>query len=1093
MIHAVWSEGTLCLWAEDVRAGARGSPQAAAAGREPSHPSAVASDRLVSLLPPGVEGEPITLTLALPAVNGVPESSPNAQNFSGGGVSSAAPSEASEDLDVPVEATDEPVEEALPEFTPPKLARFETPALRLAPVQVPTVLEHLVDLAEQSSEGAPAARIGSSVEFYAAVARASLALMAEQRFVPVLRQSIEGVTTAGWQPWLSDGKAIGRVSALVAAMPGSARAAVDRNGHRPWAIVEDCMCRLTDAWARRALIAESFYDAVAEKDPSKDQPVAMLRALLAGEQDVPGTPAVRQEMLRRVRQWLSVLEERGASSLWRLLFRVSEPIFKNNNDDESAPWSLSFHLQSQDVSTLIVDAADVWGLPGDSLTVMGRRIDQPQDLILGELGRASRIYKRLEKALDESEPVDLNLNTKQAYEFLREVAPLLKEQGFGIESPDWWDSPLTRLGARLRVESDEAPPAFGGPASDSGARPAQIGLGALVKYRWEIALGETTLTLEEFEHLAKKNSPLVRVNGRWVEIRPEDVQAAIKFMRENQSGEMTVGEALRVAYGTDLRDTGIPIVGLEATGWVSSLMNAEAAHKHLMNVEPPKSFHGTLRPYQLKGLSWLVFLERMGLSMCLADDMGLGKTIQLLALLAMEREVAAAELPAPTDGSAPITVGLVKPTLLIVPMSVVGNWMHETKRFCPHLRVLTHHGPERKLGDVFRTAVAESDLIITTYTLAHRDRELFQSIEWGRIVLDEAQYIKNAVAKQSQAVRGIPAQRRVALTGTPVENRLSELWSILDFLNPGYLGTAHGFRTRFSIPIERYRDKSKADQLRGLIRPFILRRLKSDPTVVADLPAKVETREFAPLTTEQAELYETCVRRMLAEVENAEGIQRRGMVLSGLIRLKQICNHPSQLLKDWTPDSGRPPAPGRSGKCIRLLEMMDEIVSEGDCSLIFTQFRQMGTLLQSMLSHQLGKNILFLHGGSPQQQRVKMVEQFQRADGKNPVMLVSLKAGGVGLNLTAATHVFHFDRWWNPAVENQATDRAYRIGQTRTVQVHKFVVKGTLEERIDQMIEQKTELADKIIGAGENWLTELDTDQLRDLLTLRNDMILDDA
>ncbi|XVJ59792.1 MAG: ATP-dependent helicase [Tepidisphaera sp.] len=1064
----------------------------------PSHPFAVPSDQLVSLLPAGVEGEPVVVTLAIPAVDGIPELSPNAQTLTGNAAPAAAPASKSgrspvdgdplDDLEVPVESSDEPVEEALPEFVPPKIGRFDVPALRLAPVQVPTVLEHLADLADRASEGKAVARVGSSVDFYSAVTRTSLALIAEQRFVPVLRQSIEGATTAGWQPWLSDGKAIERVSALVAAMPGEARAAVDRNGHRPWAIVEDCMCRLTDAWARRALISESFYDAVAEKDPAKDQPVAMLRALLAEQQDVPGTPAVRQEMLRRVRQWLSVLEERGASSLWRLLFRVSEPIFKSSTDEDSAPWSLSFHLQSQDVSTLIVDAADVWGLPGDSLTVMGRRIDQPQDLILGELGRASRIYKRLEKALDESEPVDLNLNTKQAYEFLREVAPLLKEQGFGIQSPDWWDSPLTRLGARLRVESDEAPPAFGGPAGGSGARPAQIGLGALVKYRWEIALGETTLTLEEFEHLAKKNSPLVRVNGRWVEIRPEDVQAAIKFMRENQSGEMSVGDALRVAYGTDLRDTGIPIVGLEATGWVSSLMNAEAAHKHLTNVEPPKSFHGTLRPYQLKGLSWLVFLERMGLSMCLADDMGLGKTIQLLALLAMERE-------APPDAPPEVVAAAasVKPTLLIVPMSVVGNWMHETKRFCPHLRVLVHHGPERKLGDVFRQAVAESDLIITTYTLAHRDREMFQSIEWGRIVLDEAQYIKNAVAKQSQAVRGIPAQRRVALTGTPVENRLSELWSILDFLNPGYLGTAHGFRTRFSIPIERYRDKSKADQLRGLIRPFILRRLKSDPTVVADLPAKVETREFAPLTSEQAELYETCVRRMLAEVENAEGIQRRGMVLSGLIRLKQICNHPSQLLKDWTPDTGRPPAPGRSGKCIRLLEMMEEIVGEGDCSLIFTQFRQMGTILQSMLSHHLGRNVLFLHGGTPQLQRVKMVESFQRADGKNPVMLVSLKAGGVGLNLTAATHVFHFDRWWNPAVENQATDRAYRIGQTRTVQVHKFVVKGTLEERIDQMIEQKTELADKIIGAGENWLTELDTDQLRDLLTLRNDMILDEA
>jgi SNF2 family DNA or RNA helicase len=434
----------------------------------------------------------------------------------------------------------------------------------------------------------------------------------------------------------------------------------------------------------------------------------------------------------------------------------------------------------------------------------------------------------------------------------------------------------------------------------------------------------------------------------------------------------------------------------------------------------------------------------------------------------------------------------VRPTLLVVPMSVVGNWLHEIRRFCPSLRTLVHHGVDRHLDQQFIAKAQASDVVITTYTLAHRDREMVQGVDWERVVLDEAQYIKNPVAKQSQAVRAIPATKRVALTGTPVENRLSELWSIMDFLNPGYLGSAGNFRTRFAVPVERYKDRQRGEQLKGLVRPFILRRLKSDPTVVADLPAKVESREYAPLTTEQAELYETCVRRMLADVENAEGMQRRGMVLAGLIRLKQICNHPSQLLKDWS-EGTKPPAPSRSGKCIRLLEMMEELLAEGDQALIFTQFRQMGNILAAMLRQHTERGVLFLHGGSPQAARVQMVEQFQKADGRNPIMLVSLKAGGVGLNLTAATHVFHFDRWWNPAVENQATDRAYRIGQTRTVQVHKFVVRGTLEERIDQMIEQKTELAEKIIGAGESWLTELDTSQLRDLLSLRNDAIVDDA
>lgn len=1070
----MWSGGTLCLWGEDADRAT--SQPVAPSGEWPEHPFAMPPNALGSLIgASAAKCTPSIVQLTIPTLGNQPEASPQA------GVTQ------------PLTEDGKLVR---------TLGRWTAPALAISPTDAADVLDALYETAESGVEaaGGPLA-LGPSVEYFEAVVRGSLALLAEQRFVPVLRTEADGSgTRAGWQPWLSDGKAAELVSVLVQAMPASARAAVDRLGQEPWSIIEDLMCRVADGWARRALEAESFFDAVADKDASKDQPVAMLRGLLARPDDVPGSPAVRQEMSRRMRQWLSVLEERGASSTWRLLFRVAEPMLPPNatrEDEEKAQWSLSFHLQSIELPTLIVEAADVWSLPGDSLTVMGRRIDRPQDLLLGELGRASRIYKKVEKALEESEPVDLPLSTKQAYEFLREVAPILKEQGFGVQSPEWWDSPLARLGARLKVESDATEPGAipnGGPGG--GTKTPTLGLSALVKYRWEIALGETTLTLDEFETLARKNSPLVRVNGRWVEIRPEDVQAAIRFMREHQGGTMTVSDALRAAYATDIKETGIPIVGLEATGWVASLMNAEAAHKQLTPVDPPKHFHGTLRPYQLRGLSWLAFLERMGLSMCLADDMGLGKTVQLLALLAMEREHAAAALQAAAPPDAPPldpNMQLVRPTLLVVPMSVVGNWIHETRRFTPHLKALVHHGPERAMGEAFIKAASESDLVITTYSLAHRDREMIQAVPWGRVVLDEAQFIKNPVAKQSQAVRGLSADKRVALTGTPVENRLSELWSILDFLNPGYLGTAGGFRSRFAVPIERYKDRSRAEQLKGLVRPFILRRLKSDPTVVADLPAKVESREFAPLTAEQAELYESCVRRMLTAVENAEGIQRRGLVLAGLIRLKQICNHPAQMLKDWSPDNPRPPAPSRSGKCIRLLEMAEELLAEGDQALIFTQFRQMGHILESMLKHHLGRGVLFLHGGTPQAQRVSMVENFQKADGKNPIMLVSLKAGGVGLNLTAATHVFHFDRWWNPAVENQATDRAYRIGQTRTVQVHKFVVRGTLEERIDQMIEQKTELAEKIIGSGEQWLTELDSGQLRELLTLRNDAVLDEV
>jgi SNF2 family DNA or RNA helicase len=425
-------------------------------------------------------------------------------------------------------------------------------------------------------------------------------------------------------------------------------------------------------------------------------------------------------------------------------------------------------------------------------------------------------------------------------------------------------------------------------------------------------------------------------------------------------------------------------------------------------------------------------------------------------------------------------------------MSVIENWVRETRRFTPGLRPLVHHGAGRLAGSALVEAARNSDIVLTTYALAHRDREPLSLIPWRRIALDEAQNVKNPAARQSRSIRDMSAQSRVALTGTPVENRLTELWSIMEFCNPGLLGSGHDFRRRFAAPIERNRDKARARQLRALIRPFVLRRLKTDPNVSADLPPKVETKEWCRLTTEQATLYEAAVKRMLADADKSEGIARRGIVLASLVRLKQICNHPSHFLKDHDFNGADPPDPRRSGKCARLLSMLEEVVAEGDQALVFTQFREMGRLLQAMLSHGLDRETLFLHGGTPARQRQEMIDRFQSADRSAPVFIVSLKAGGVGLNLTAATHVFHFDRWWNPAVENQATDRAHRIGQTRSVQVHKFIVAGALEERIDEMIERKTDLAQNIVGAGESWLTELSTAQLRDLVTLGADAIEDD-
>jgi SNF2 family DNA or RNA helicase len=411
-------------------------------------------------------------------------------------------------------------------------------------------------------------------------------------------------------------------------------------------------------------------------------------------------------------------------------------------------------------------------------------------------------------------------------------------------------------------------------------------------------------------------------------------------------------------------------------------------------------------------------------------------------------------------------------------MSLTGNWQREAERFAPGLAVHVHHGADRLTGPDLGAALRAADLVITTYQTAARDLAALSEFRWARVVCDEAQAIKNHLSQQSKAVRSLPAASRIALTGTPVENQLSELWSILEFVNPGMLGSAKAFRERYAVPIERHGSDEAAQELRRVTQPFVLRRLKTDKTIISDLPEKQEMRVWCNLTQEQASLYAATVSDMLSRIDGAsDDITRRGLVLATMAKLKQVCNHPAHLLRDGSR------LPGRSGKLARLEELCEEIAAEGDKALIFTQYAEFGRMLQPYLAARTGCPVLFLHGGTSRKQRDALVAQFQEAD--EPVLfLLSLKAGGTGLNLTAANHVIHVDRWWNPAVEEQATDRAFRIGQRRDVQVRKFVCVGTLEEKIDAMIEQKKALAEQIVGTGESWLTELSTAALREVLTL---------
>jgi SNF2 family DNA or RNA helicase len=703
---------------------------------------------------------------------------------------------------------------------------------------------------------------------------------------------------------------------------------------------------------------------------------------------------------------------------------------------------VEFALQSAEDPSLMLTAEDVWAGVGTGWLAGD---EHPDELLLAGLGAAARLFPELEDALREPAPAAVTLDTAGALRFLRETGPLLAGADFGVLLPDW--ARKARLGLKLTTRSSTA--------SSPSARQSAFGLQDLVEFRYDLAVGDHVLSPDELAELAALKVPLVRVRGQWVELDERHLEIALKFLERNQSGTMTAGDVLQAdAHGPA---DGVPVT-VDSDGWLGDLLSGQA-DRRLPPLSTPRGFRGELRPYQQRGLAWLSFLGELGLGAILADDMGLGKTVQLLALIA-----------AAPPGN--------RPTLLVCPMSLVGNWQREAQRFTPELRVHVHHGAERLTGDELAAALADVDLVITTYGIANRDRDALSRVRWVRVVCDEAQAIKNRDTAQARAVRALPAAARIALTGTPVENQLSELWSIMDFANPGLLGSAQKFRERFAVPVERHGDPEAAEQLRRITQPFVLRRLKTDKSIISDLPEKQEIKVWCNLTREQATLYQATVTDMLSRIDDArDDITRRGLVLATMAKLKQVCNHPAHLLGDGSR------LPGRSGKLARLEEICDEIAADGDKALCFTQYAEFGRMLQPYLAARIGCQVLYLHGGTSKKQRDELITRFQEAD--EPVLfLLSLKAGGTGLNLTAANHVIHIDRWWNPAVEDQATDRAFRIGQRRDVQVRKFVCVGTLEEQIDAMIEEKKALADRIVGTGESWLTELSVSELRSVLTL---------
>ena len=898
--------------------------------------------------------------------------------------------------------------------------------------------------------GTDGATVGSDILFWSKVSKFVMELLSKQRFIPgkVVSEDNRNRTFARWQYILSEADDITRMSMLAHSMPPICMAVMgNRIPDSQEAFLSDFLNAAVDSCIKKWIPISEI------RSKRKGLSNAWLRSLTTGEPIIAIDSGLDQ-LTKEITSWKAPVIEIEQSE-FRTCFRLEPPC-----DDETGSdmWNLQYFLQASDDPSLLVPAQKVWTESDDTLEFLNRKFGNPQEKLLADLGKASKLYPPIEDSLHFARPETAQLTNQQAYTFLKEGVPLLTESGFSVLVPPWWDKGVTgsQLGLKLKLKSKRE--------YEDGK--GLFGFDSIIDYNWQLALGDEIISEEEFENLANLKEPLVRLRGKWVELKKEEIEAAIKFFKTQNSGEMKLSQALRLDATLEDPELPLPVNGFSASGWISELLGRLSGKIKISTLPQPDNFEGELRPYQITGFSWLAYLQNYGLGSCLADDMGLGKTIQMLALLLKNKED-----------------GIDKPTLLICPTSVVGNWRKEAMRFAPSLRVLVHHGTNRRKNEEFITEVSHYDLVISTYALVHRDQDTFIQVEWNGAVLDEAQNIKNRLTKQSQAVRKLNADYRIAMTGTPVENRLSDLWSIMEFLNTGYLGSAEGFRRNFALPIERYNDKETGEQLKKLIQPFILRRLKTDPLVIKDLPEKIEIKEHCNLTKEQATLYEAIVKDMLRKIQESSDIERKGLVLLTLLRLKQACNHPALFLGDGSKLAGR------SGKLNRITQMLEEVIAEGDAALIFTQYAEMGKMLKLHLQQVFGQEVPFLYGGVSQKLREKMIDHFSNKNGP-AIFVLSLKAGGIGLNLTRASHVFHFDRWWNPAVENQATDRAFRIGQTKNVQVHKFICDGTLEERIDEIIKSKKALADNIIGTGEGWLTEMTTEQLKDIFVLRREAVV---
>ncbi|GAA3476053.1 DEAD/DEAH box helicase [Streptomyces yanii] len=921
-------------------------------------------------------------------------------------------------------------------FYRPAAEARRVPAQTAAPgaverVRLPLVLPHGGTVRTRTVEGwalgagdalallldLPVSGVHPSLAAWAAVARRALELLGEGRLYPALTS--DTYTTWRFGPPGARGKR--DLDALAAVLPPYAH-----NLPVP-AADGDRMVRI----AEPATLVREFCDALADTLPRT--PAAVWA--------VPGNPyADRATALHpHLAEWAAeAAAERAAQVSVEL--RVEPPA------GHRRAFRAVLQLRTAADPSLVLDAAELWADPHRAQRLLGPHAEAEALLALR---RAARAWQPLKRLLAEAAPSALRLDDEEAMELLGDATDALRTAGVRVH----WPRELVKaLQARAEIGAATAP----GATVDT-----LLGRDALLDFSWHVALGGQRLTEAELDQLAEARRPLVKLREQWVVADPK----LVARLKRRHGCELAPLDALQAALTGEVEWDG-ERVAVEAAGAFGELVARLRDPEERTPVRTPEGLTATLRGYQQRGLAWLADMTRLTLGGILADDMGLGKTITLLALHLHRQE------QSDTAG----------PTLVVCPTSLLGNWQREAARFAPAVPVRRYHGQERTLDHL-----AGDELVLVTYGVLRRDRERLAAVKWSLVAADEAQHVKNPYATTARELRTVPAHARVALTGTPVENNLSELWALLDWTTPGLLGPLFAFRDRFAKAIERGAlgtegDEETTDQARQaaehltrLTRPFLLRRRKSDPGIAPELPAKTETDHPVALTCEQVVLYEAQVRETMAIIKKADGIARRGLVLKLLTALKQICNHPAHYLHETGP------LPGRSGKLELLDELLDTVVAEGESALVFTQYTQMGKLLQRHFADR-GMRARYLHGATSVPHREGMVNAFQQ--GEFPVFLLSLKAAGTGLNLTRATHVIHYDRWWNPAVEDQATDRAYRIGQDRPVQVHRLTTQGTVEDKVARLLGAKRALADQVIASGEAALTELSDADLAELIAL---------